>query len=224
MSFVYILTNQINQKVYVGQTTKTNPLVRIKRHARRKDLIGRAIRKYGLENFTILCYECVTDDLDNLEKKYITECNSLVPNGYNLESGGNSNKKLAEYTKQKLSILNKGKWSGSKNGMFGKYGPEHPAYGCLRSKETKEKLKVEKLGIKNPMYGKHTSDFQKRQVSEAIKGGDNPRAKKVICVETGEVFNCIDEAQTKYNAKNISAVCRKSRKFAGGLRWEYAVA
>lgn len=52
------------------------------------------------------------------------------------------------------------------------------------------------------------------------------RNHKIICVTTGEVFSSINDAVNKYNAKNISAVCRGIRKSAGNingtpLEWMY---
>lgn len=54
-------------------------------------------------------------------------------------------------------------------------------------------------------------------------GGENSRARKVECIETGEVFNSITEATKKYKIQNanISACCRGVKKTAGGYRWKY---
>ena len=47
--------------------------------------------------------------------------------------------------------------------------------------------------------------------------------KRVLNVDTEEVFNSIKEAAAKYNLKetHISRVCRGKRKTTGGFRWEY---
>ena len=47
--------------------------------------------------------------------------------------------------------------------------------------------------------------------------------KKVICVETQEVFGSVAEAarHTGVIATNISAVCKNRRRSAGGFHWEY---
>ena len=50
---VYLIFNKVNGKMYVGQTVRTVE-ERFKEHAKRKTtLIGKAIRKYGAENFSI---------------------------------------------------------------------------------------------------------------------------------------------------------------------------
>ena len=47
--------------------------------------------------------------------------------------------------------------------------------------------------------------------------------KKVICVETQEVFRSVAEASrhTGVIATNISAVCKNRRRSAGGFHWVY---
>jgi predicted GIY-YIG superfamily endonuclease len=50
---VYKLTNKLNGKVYVGQTKNTVER-RVRSHVKTKrSLIGKAIRKYGIESFEI---------------------------------------------------------------------------------------------------------------------------------------------------------------------------
>ncbi len=48
--------------------------------------------------------------------------------------------------------------------------------------------------------------------------------KKVLCVETGEIFDSVSIAAKTYNIKNpsqISVVCKGIWKTAGGYHWEY---
>ncbi len=68
----------------------------------------------------------------------------------------------------------------------------------------------------------------KKKLSESHKGNKNPKSKRVICVTTGEIFNCILEAEEKYNTSHISECCKGKRKTAGKhpdtgekLIWEY---
>lgn len=55
------------------------------------------------------------------------------------------------------------------------------------------------------------------------KGENNARARKVICIETKEVFGCIQDAANATGAQraNINRAIRDS-KTAGGYRWAYA--
>ena len=89
-------------------------------------------------------------------------------------------------------------------------------YGTRNSRISKKML-----GENNPMYGKHHSKETKRKMSESriglFTGNKNPRAKKVMCITTGEIFDYIGMAETKYNIShsNISACCKGKIKSAG---------
>lgn len=94
--FIYSLTNNINGKRYIGQTTRS---VEWRWNQHRKHInsvhfpVYRALRKYGPESFTVevLAVACSVDCLNYLEPLFIIAYNSLVPHGYNLDSGGKNN-------------------------------------------------------------------------------------------------------------------------------------
>jgi hypothetical protein len=83
------------------------------------------------------------------------------------------------------------------------------------------------VGVEHPRFGKHLSDDAKKAISAFHKGryigGNSPKASKIKCIETGEIFDCIKDAEYKYGINNISACCRGVRKSAGGLHWEYLI-
>ena len=96
---IYIIKNKINNKVYVGQT-KVSIKLRFQNHlsaARcgRGYTIGKAIRKYGEENFYIeLLEECLASELNEREMYWITFYNATDNKfGYNMSLGGNVNRK-----------------------------------------------------------------------------------------------------------------------------------
>jgi len=104
MGIIYKIQNNINNKCYIGQTKRTVDK-RWKEHCKSKDAmyIDNAIHKHTPENFTVTIIKETTDDLlDELEKKYIIEYNSLYPNGYNLESGGRLNKIMSQESRNKM--------------------------------------------------------------------------------------------------------------------------
>lgn len=121
---IYLVRNKVNGKCYVGQAAKyvsknnkkwgTNG--RWKSHTREafgdcRDhclLLNQALRKYGVEAFEVstLC-ECFLEEMNDYEKKYMEEYNSLVPNGYNLREGG-SNGKASEESRKKMAESRKG--------------------------------------------------------------------------------------------------------------------
>ena len=89
---IYKFTNKINNKTYIGQSKSIE--TRYKRHLYdankgSKTIFHRALIKYGIENFTFeIIEECDVSRLDEREKYYIKQYGSLMPNGYNMQTGG----------------------------------------------------------------------------------------------------------------------------------------
>lgn len=102
MTGIYLLTNLVNGKKYVGQSTDINR--RFAEHLRaaqpdrypqksERDAncpIHKAMAKYGINNFSLTILEdCVRKELDEKERKWIAKLNTnnnLI--GYNLTVGG----------------------------------------------------------------------------------------------------------------------------------------
>lgn len=103
---IYKITNKINGKAYIGQTTTTISF-RWKAHLRTKTCryLHHAIVKYGQESFMIeeLATCSSHEDLDLLERIVIEQEKTLVPYGYNLRTGGHANSKLSDETKKRFS-------------------------------------------------------------------------------------------------------------------------
>lgn len=111
MNGIYKITNSLNEKVYVGQTT-TSLKKRFHGHCYddAKNPINLAIKKYGKDNFKIeLLEEVLTKDLDSKEQFYIKTLNTLSPNGYNLRTGGHTGYKFTDEVKLKISKSKMGK-------------------------------------------------------------------------------------------------------------------
>lgn len=93
---IYKIENTINGKCYIGQSENITRRWRAHRsaafnpNAHNYDItLYRAIRKYGIDNFTFtVLVECELSELNELESKFIQEYNSIAPNGYNLSAGG----------------------------------------------------------------------------------------------------------------------------------------
>jgi GIY-YIG catalytic domain. len=84
---VYKITNKQNNKIYIGKTKENND-----DYFGSGLLIKRAIKKYGIENFTKEIIEiCLNEEqLNEREMFWINEFNSTNKNiGYNITSGGN---------------------------------------------------------------------------------------------------------------------------------------
>lgn len=151
---IYLVTNKLNGKQYVGQT--------ITKHSRHGH--GHALRdaykKYGHSMFT---YEHLTQgdltekQLDCFEKFWINVFDSLAPNGYNLEGGGkrgkyvyhtpNLGKKASDETKRKMSESQKKHWAsldvhpstGKKHTDEWKKAASERMKKQIQSEETKQK-------------------------------------------------------------------------------------
>ena len=127
---VYVIKCLKNGKVYVGESINIkNRLRRYKKE--RTQLIGRALDKYGDDQFEVHV-EYFPDfkkpDLLILEERLILQYNSLTPNGYNICNKGTDKtgmkhtedskikignahrgKVVSFETRKKLSLANKGK-------------------------------------------------------------------------------------------------------------------
>ncbi len=128
MHTIYLIHNSINEKIYVGQTSKSLQH-RWNVHVYNATWgtsyrFSKAIRKYGKDAFFIEAVAGCTEQrkADDLEKLWIVALRTYDPQfGYNGTFGGESGLLATEETKKKLS---QGKL-GHKNPMFGKQGNYH---------------------------------------------------------------------------------------------------
>lgn len=101
MTGIYCITNMINKKVYIGQSVNIEQRWKAhrvtafnKNSSAYNNSLYRAIRKYGLENFTFEVLEkCLIEQLNQQEQfwiKYYKSNNSKY--GYNLTAGGQTGK------------------------------------------------------------------------------------------------------------------------------------
>lgn len=189
---IYLITNKINGKQYVGQTIHSAEK-RFVEHCKPSEttcrLLNRAIRKYGKEAFDVSVLEEVEarDKLDEREIYWIQQMNTLSPNGYNLNGGGNGKGGVSQETREKLRVAMTGKFDGENNPFFGKHhsdetrkrmienhwdmhGSNNPNYGKSLSPETKLKLSQSKRGENHPCYGKPLSEETKEKLRVINQG------------------------------------------------------
>ena len=238
--FIYITTNNINNKKYIGQHSTDN--INDGYLGSGKHLLE-AIKKYGKENFSrkILIFAKDKDELNKLEWFYINRVNATINREYyNISEGGGGNYfwGLEKHEREKLRKIWSEQKKGELNPMYGLYGEDNPNFGRKHTEESRKKISENHADINgenNPMYGKHHTEETKNKISEnriksgIAKGKNNPKAIKVICKNTGEIFDCIKDAAKKYNvnAKVIGRVCMGKGKSAGKdkdgnkLYWEY---
>ena len=113
---IYLITNIVTGKQYVGQTTKREPFKRWAAHLKnsrttRKGPLYASIRKHGEASFLFEVIETAPNKkvLDEREAFFIIKFNTISPNGYNLTNGGSNGKHVKE-TKEKLRALSKAAW------------------------------------------------------------------------------------------------------------------
>ena len=95
---IYKIQNIIDNKIYIGQSINIEERWKIHKnnvHGCNNSYdypLYKAIRKDGLENFEwSIIEECSKEELNNKEKFYIKEYNSIIPYGYNQTFGGQDN-------------------------------------------------------------------------------------------------------------------------------------
>lgn len=105
MGYIYKITNLINNKIYIGKTnysieTRWNQHICAaysQNNINYNNILHKAIRKYGKENFQIEKIDEIDNDkeLSILEQYYIQKYNSCIlqenNNGYNMTYGGEGN-------------------------------------------------------------------------------------------------------------------------------------
>ena len=91
---IYLITCLPTGKQYVGQTIQ-GAMTRWSQHKYKAGdgfYLGNALKYHGDENFTMVVIDTATtpNDLNTKERLWIEKLNTLVPNGYNLNSGGDN--------------------------------------------------------------------------------------------------------------------------------------
>ena len=237
---VYRHTNNINGKQYVGITKRVPEKRWGYNGARYGDQpLGRAIEKYGWDNFTheILTTGLTKAQAEEEEKRLIKKLNTLVPNGYNLTTGGNLGTEFSLETREKLKASRLGKKASQSTRE--KISAIHS--GKTVSEETRRKLSEARKGLKeSEEWKRHISDGCKgKKWSESqrekylknrvyAKGGDCKTAKRVNQYTKDGTFvatyGSITEAQRaiESNSHKIASCCKGKVKTVGGYVWKYA--
>ena len=100
---IYCLENHLTDKMYIGKTVDFKD--RMRKYATghcHKGALRNAILKYGWQHFSVKVVEEIPiEDLDDAERFWIAFLDTKVPNGYNLQDGGEGGK-LADSTKELL--------------------------------------------------------------------------------------------------------------------------
>ena len=219
MYIVYQHKNKINNKVYIGITSRT-PKERWGNQGcnyKTSPYFYNAIQKYGWDNFehNILYTNLTKEEACKKEQELISHFNSMNREfGYNSTSGGGIFI-MNDETKQKISRA----LQGNKNGLG------HPC-----SEEKKKK-------ISEAQKGRKFTEEHKRKLSEAAKkrhvpcseekkkklSQNYPNKKPVYCLELNTVFESVQECSRQLGipATNISKLCKGRGKTLKGYHLSY---
>lgn len=131
---IYKITNVLDGKSYVGQT-KRDVLVRFESHCKSNTLIGRAIKKYGRENFSLapiaFCFS--PESAYFVEIALILKNKTMHPDGYNL---------ILEWYASGFGVGNKGKIRSAESRL--KYSEARKKYIGSMTPEQRAKLSTTK--------------------------------------------------------------------------------
>lgn len=234
--FIYITTNNINNKKYIGQKKYVNGW---EKYLGSGIVIKSAIKKYGRENFSReIIEEC--NSIEELNKReiywinfYDAVCRSDF---YNIAYGGDGGNTIAGYTyeqkkglSQKLSKLRRGKINiGENNGnsrkiillntmeIFNtiniaslKYGISKDAIQqCCSQSFSKTKTAGILEGTSERMVWAYYEEGKDYAYTKFVRNTDVFRLKRkaVYCITTNEIFSMAKEAGDKYNI-NPTSIC-----------------
>lgn len=183
---VYCHINKINNKMYIGITSKKNPQERWRYGNGYADTphFGAAIQKYGWDNFEheIIASNLTEDEACNFERLLIKELNLLDDRyGYNISEGGNRGCRFK--------------------------GERAPMYGKHHTEESKQKNREKHLGKTFNL-----SEEAKEKIHKAMLGNNNGFKTKVCCVETGIIYESAAEAGRQTNTDSSAIIkCTKGK-------------
>lgn len=206
MAFCVYKHTSPNNKVYIGITSQA-PKKRWQHGVGYKENLHfySAIQKYGWDNFKheILFENLTKEEAESKEMELIAQYHSTDRRcGYNISSGGGINYP-SEEGRQRLREL----WTGHVFSEEVRQKISETQKGRVIPPETRARMSASRKGKKMSLE-------TKRKVNEA-------KHKAVLCIETGEVFKCMKDAQIKYKTRHIHSVCKGHRQTAGGYHWCY---
>jgi group I intron endonuclease len=222
--YVYLTTNLINGKQYVGDHT-------ININKRDSYLGSGALIKedqkiYGKDNFSkkILEYFNSKEEAYQAQRKYIKQFNTHISQGgYNKNwTGGQWATIQSEETKRKISIAGKGKKSPRKGkklpiehtknislGLLGEKNPNH------KSKLTEERRLNLIKNLRHSQVGKNNGMYGKKHKPESIEKNRNTHKKENLSFETISKMSISAKNRPKLHCEH----CNKEINSSMYARW-----
>lgn len=237
IGIIYKITNLLNNKLYIGQTTqelKKRWNDHKKRGAKSCPALKAAIGKYGKENFKIeeIDNASTIEELNIKEEYWIKFYNTIAPNGYNLTSGGNS-KLATEETKRKMSQnyednielwekvseASKKNW---RNPVYRKNISEKRQKTWKNKQYRKKMSKLRKLSHKNNPNMENARNALRKLAETRKKPIYMCDLNNNILKEYNSTTDAIYEnSHLKLQQSQISACCRGIAKTHRKLKWRF---
>ena len=218
MGYIYLITNTVTGKKYVGQTISPDIHDRWKSHLKKSSnclYLKHSLQKYGKESFKfqIICI-CFDSDCNSYEEDYIKSFNTLSPHGYNIKAGGNNGGKHHTDTKNKISEKLKKYYSNCTPEQKQAHcanltGAKNPRFGKKMPQEQKDRMSIKiKEKWKNGEYS-HTSAAR----IQTLHASNNLRKRKVIEYLDPVGDQTGDQIINEYDSiQSATANCDVSRK------------
>lgn len=211
MSYVYKITNDVNGKMYIGQTSRSLS-ERFEEHcyeARAQRFADRplyaAMIKYGIEHFSIELIE----ETDNPKERevYWIEYYGTFKNGYNATFGGDG-KRYLDYDLVVMTYQQTGNMIETAN-LLGICADS--VNEILRIKNERKRSSVEII-IEKCSKAVHMFDLNGLYIRSFISVADAARYL---------IDNKLSNCKASGLRTHISNVCNGKRKSAAGFKWAY---
>ena len=211
MTGVYKFTNPEN-KIYIGASKGIFKRIYHYKSPTRKlnTLFYDSLRKYGYDNHVFeIIEECALENLNERER-YWQEFYNVLEDGLNMVLTKTKDKRevRSEEVRRKISTSNKGKVMSPEARM--KISIWHT--GKIISKESLEKRKLNMVYKKGWNHTQESKDKMSQKTKGILRpkwsGANNSFAKKIINIQTQEIFGCLKHAAESVGISSPSLINR----------------
>lgn len=214
--YIYLITNKIDGKQYVGQT-RASPETRFKQHRYSNGLLGISIRENGFDNFELKVMD-IADNIDELNEKevdWIHKLDTLIPLGYNVSIGGGAHDKT-EANGNYVPVINLNTQIIYESMTFAALRCNTSVTGIWRCCHSDA---VTSGGYQWALL----EDYENGTAVLKEKKTSGPEGVEVVHLNTGIIYGSagIAERATGVPSPSIINICRGGRKSHKGTRWKY---